>query len=192
MFNRLTILFLATVLLLYNKSIAQSNSYVFRHIDQHDGLAHNNVLDITQDTRGFMWLMTRNGLQRYDGSRFTNYSESFHISVEPNNDANIYADSNSVIWIPKITDLQKLETAKNTFTSCQPGQLLFDKRLKPGSFTDEHGKTTMLTKQGSFFYDETKKRYSWETLNLHPFTQNKTNYFSTDRNTGDTWSSTLR
>jgi len=172
-----------------NKNFAQqSNHYVFRHIDQHDGLAHNNVLDITQDRRGFMWLMTRNGLQRYDGSRFVNYSESFPISVEPNNDANIYVDSNNVIWIPKITELQKLETTKNKFTSYQPEQLLHNKLLKPDSFADEHGKTIMLVKQGSFFYDNAKGKYTWQTLSLHPFTQSKTNFFTADRTTGNIWS----
>lgn len=39
-----------------------------------DGLVNNDVLNIYQDSRGFIWLCTRGGLSRYDGSRFTNYT----------------------------------------------------------------------------------------------------------------------
>lgn len=39
-----------------------------------DGLVNNDVLNIYQDTQGFIWLCTRGGLSRYDGSRFTNFT----------------------------------------------------------------------------------------------------------------------
>ncbi len=51
----------------------QMNNYSFRHITQLDGLINNNVFAITQDNRGFIWIGTQNGLQRYDGQRFVNY-----------------------------------------------------------------------------------------------------------------------
>ena len=53
----------------------QHNEYIFRHIDQRDGLLHNVVFAMTQDSNGFMWISTANGLQRYDGLRFKNYEK---------------------------------------------------------------------------------------------------------------------
>ncbi|RTL60695.1 MAG: hypothetical protein EKK37_00625 [Sphingobacteriales bacterium] len=47
--------------------------YTFRHIDQSGGLLNNNVSYIKQDAKGFIWIVTPGGLQRYDGSRFVNY-----------------------------------------------------------------------------------------------------------------------
>ncbi len=38
-----------------------------------DGLAHDQVDRIVQDSRGFMWFCTIDGLSRFDGYRFTNY-----------------------------------------------------------------------------------------------------------------------
>ena len=38
-----------------------------------NGLADNRVLCITQDSRGFMWFGTSEGLSRFDGNRFENY-----------------------------------------------------------------------------------------------------------------------
>jgi len=38
-----------------------------------DGLAHNIVDRIVQDSRGFLWFCTREGLSRFDGYQFTNF-----------------------------------------------------------------------------------------------------------------------
>lgn len=37
------------------------------------GLAHNYVLKVVADSRGFIWFATREGLSRFDGYTFTNY-----------------------------------------------------------------------------------------------------------------------
>ena len=51
----------------------QAQHYIFRHINTANGLANDNVQSIIQDSKGFMWLATDNGLQRYDGYIFTTY-----------------------------------------------------------------------------------------------------------------------
>src|SRR5262245_763910 len=42
----------------------------FRHLTTDDGLPNNRVEAILQDSRGFMWFGTIDGLARYDGYRF--------------------------------------------------------------------------------------------------------------------------
>lgn len=50
---------------------AQNGVHSFIHISRIDGgLASNDVYDIVQDDRGFYWIATDNGLQRYDGKRW--------------------------------------------------------------------------------------------------------------------------
>jgi hypothetical protein len=39
-----------------------------------DGLAHERVRCITRDSRGSLWFCTGDGLSRFDGYGFTNYS----------------------------------------------------------------------------------------------------------------------
>ncbi|HTM24670.1 MAG TPA: two-component regulator propeller domain-containing protein [Vicinamibacterales bacterium] len=39
-----------------------------------DGLAHNLIFRIVRDSRGYLWFCTREGLSRFDGYRFTNYT----------------------------------------------------------------------------------------------------------------------
>ncbi len=48
-------------------------NYGFTQITNRDGLTQNDVLCIFQDSRGFMWFGTNDGLNRYDGREFTPY-----------------------------------------------------------------------------------------------------------------------
>ncbi|MDO4163395.1 MAG: two-component regulator propeller domain-containing protein [Bacteroides sp.] len=43
------------------------------HFNTSDGLANNTVRNIFQDSKGFIWFATLNGLSRFDGNSFTNY-----------------------------------------------------------------------------------------------------------------------
>ena len=106
----------------------QNNNYFFRHIDQQDGLAHNNVYDITQDSKGFIWMVTTNGLQRYDGSRFLNFQEMLTNPYDPyTTEAVVNADNKTnCLWISKRGTIEKLELTKNRFTIYKPEQLLLD------------------------------------------------------------------
>lgn len=46
---------------------------VFQHLTQQDGLSQNTVNATFQDSEGFLWLATENGLNRYDGYRVHRY-----------------------------------------------------------------------------------------------------------------------
>ena len=47
-----------------------SYQYYFESLDMQDGLSQNSVSCILQDSHGFMWFATRNGLNRYDSQEF--------------------------------------------------------------------------------------------------------------------------
>jgi two-component system sensor histidine kinase ChiS len=53
---------------------AQPSTAIFEYLSTDDGLAQNHVFHITQDTDGFMWFSTMDGLSKYDGFTFTNYN----------------------------------------------------------------------------------------------------------------------
>jgi signal transduction histidine kinase/ligand-binding sensor domain-containing protein len=55
------------------RTAAQPPAWSFRHITAYEGLASNTVRGIIQDERGFMWISTFNGLQRYDGYEYATY-----------------------------------------------------------------------------------------------------------------------
>ncbi len=62
------------LLLSFNQNIsAQNETLRFEHIGIEEGLSNNNVLAIFQDSKGYMWFGTEDGLNKYDGYSFTKY-----------------------------------------------------------------------------------------------------------------------
>jgi ligand-binding sensor domain-containing protein len=66
------IVLLAVFFLFVCSAAAQTPPYY--HYTTKDGLASNTVLDLMQDSEGYMWFATNNGISRFDGKRFINYS----------------------------------------------------------------------------------------------------------------------
>ena len=54
-------------------SFAAAQQLPLKSYTTSDGLAHNNVISIVKDSRGFLWFCTEDGLSRFDGYTFTNY-----------------------------------------------------------------------------------------------------------------------
>lgn len=63
-------------------SFALENSFdlSFSHINKGDGLSDDMVFSIFQDSSGYIWIGTSNGLNRYDGYNITNF---FHKPDSP-------------------------------------------------------------------------------------------------------------
>ena len=68
---RVAIYFLLTAF--YSVINAQPKQLQFRYLTPKDGLSSSEVTCIMQDHRGFMWIGTYEGLNRYDGYNFTVY-----------------------------------------------------------------------------------------------------------------------
>lgn len=64
------------LLLIFDTAVAQNRVKQFRNISLEQGLSQSNVFAITQDTLGFMWVGTGDGLNRYDSRNFKVYRPS--------------------------------------------------------------------------------------------------------------------
>lgn len=69
-------LYIIVLLLLLYKVASAQQGFAFTHITTDDGtgLASNLVTSLHQDEKGFIWVGTGNGLQRFDGSKFIGMS----------------------------------------------------------------------------------------------------------------------
>ncbi len=66
------------------------------------GLSNNNVISITQDNDGFIWIATKDGLNRFDSNTFEVFknSESGSNSISSNVLNCVYADKHDdIVWI---------------------------------------------------------------------------------------------
>ena len=80
---------------------AQDNSIRFERISAEQGLSQSVVLDILQDSQGFIWFGTQDGLNRYDGYEFVVYK---HDPEDPNSLSNdliqsICIDRDDGLWV---------------------------------------------------------------------------------------------
>lgn len=86
-------------LFIYVCSSGQGN-LKFRHLSINDGLSHSNVRGILQDRQGFMWFSTDDGLDKYDGYKFTVYKNDPNDSTSLGHNGlwRIMEDRNGNIW----------------------------------------------------------------------------------------------
>ena len=54
-------------------TFSQKANPKFSHLTNSDGLSQNTVFSIVKDYKGFMWFATDEGLNKYDGYKFTVY-----------------------------------------------------------------------------------------------------------------------
>ena len=72
---------------------------IFDQLTVDDGLSQNSINDIYQDTNGFMWFATQDGLNRYDGYEFVQYNTDGDLPLPDNFVWDINEDSNGAIWV---------------------------------------------------------------------------------------------
>ena len=81
-----------------------------------DGLAANRVYSILQDSCGFMWFGTDDGLSRFDGIRFKNYYLSEYIdSTTSNSVRKIFIDHRGRMWIGLDNGIVIYDSKTDTF-----------------------------------------------------------------------------
>ena len=80
---------------------AQIGLLKFENLQTDAGLSQSNVTTILQDSKGFMWFGTRDGLNKYDGYKFTVYKNDpkNKNSIGNNNILAITEARDSNIWI---------------------------------------------------------------------------------------------
>ncbi len=94
------------------------NQISFRQLSVKEGLSQNSAISIAQDSIGFLWIATQNGLNKYDGRTFVNYPFDFLDITRPNYShlGKVYVDRKGHVWIiPLDKTLYKLNTASDVF-----------------------------------------------------------------------------
>jgi len=88
-------------LFIFSLSKSQRQPIKFEHIGTNLGLSQSNVICIYQDSRGFLWFGTRDGLNKYDGYKFIvyKYDISDTTSLSHNTVQDITEDQDGNLWI---------------------------------------------------------------------------------------------
>lgn len=89
------------ILLYFCSNIILSQTYLFNKVSVENGLTQNSVTCVLQDYRGFLWLGTYGGLNRYDGNKIVNfYSDANDPKTLSNNAVKVLLEDNDKnLWV---------------------------------------------------------------------------------------------
>lgn len=96
--------------------------FFFSHLGVEDGLSQVTVLNIFQDSDGYIWFGTRNGANRYDGYEFKVYQNEVNnpASISDNYIRKINEDKNKNRWIATSNGVNCLDYKTQQITRLYP------------------------------------------------------------------------
>ncbi|HJD74746.1 MAG TPA: response regulator [Bacteroides reticulotermitis] len=156
----------------------QISANIYKKYDVRSGLSGNCVRSILQDSIGYMWFATQDGLNRFNGIEFTNYGHSSESG--DNSYMNIVTicrhQDNNHIWVASTEKLYLFDSRQETFS-------VFDKQTEDGVSVnsafglayDHYGQLWIGTANGLFVYNEQKgtlRQYLHSLSNAHSLPDN--------------------
>ncbi|PQA53451.1 hybrid sensor histidine kinase/response regulator transcription factor [Siphonobacter curvatus] len=98
-------------------SFCQGQNIAFNHLGSENGLSQNSVLAITQDSRGFIWMGTRYGLNRYDTRNFSVFKNdpADSTTLSDNYILSLLSDSRGKLWVGTTQGLNYYDSRNNVF-----------------------------------------------------------------------------
>ena len=111
----------------------QTKQFSFRNLTVNEGLSQNSVVSITQDSIGYMWFATQDGLNKYDGRTFTHFNKQYQDVTRSNYTqlGQLITDSYGDLWSYSSNEIiEKYNYKSQTFdsiTTIQNGTILYRK-----------------------------------------------------------------
>jgi ligand-binding sensor domain-containing protein/nitrate/nitrite-specific signal transduction histidine kinase len=89
----------------------------FKQISVDQGLSQSSVLTILQDSNGFMWFGTEDGLNKFDGYEFSVYKHNPEDlnSLSSNTILSLYEDQSGELWIGTSRGLDRFDRNSDTW-----------------------------------------------------------------------------
>jgi ligand-binding sensor domain-containing protein len=140
---------------------AQYREYFFTHYGKREGLASNEASSIVQDEKGFLWIGTLNGLQRFDGTRFLTFRKSGGSNMPSSYIVDLHFDKQKRLWVVfgggklGIFDRQKFRFAEVHVDTSDPNVL----RRRKQVIEDASGNIYLVVPRFIFFYNETAGKF---------------------------------
>jgi ligand-binding sensor domain-containing protein/serine phosphatase RsbU (regulator of sigma subunit) len=162
--------------------IGQNHYYKFEHLSIEQGLSQSVINCMLQDSYGYMWFGTQDGLNRYDGYSFKSYKHdpTDTTSISGNWIYSITEDKEGNIWIGTRSGLNKFNRFENKF------QRFFHDPGNDNSISDNYVHGVFIDKEGKLWikasdvlnkYDIEEQKFSQYNYYVDPL-----NSYSRNRN----------
>ena len=163
-FRYLIIVFISIIY--YSKSFSETTQMIYENFSDEDGLISNKVKTVYQDSWGYMWFGTVNGLSRFDGYEFVNfeYNPEDTSSLIGKEIQHIGEDSNGYLWV-----------------ATNGGLNMYDHSLKQFiRYTNDHNNSYSLSANhvNSFVNDSLNNLWVCTTKGLQYFNRQEHKFYS--------------
>jgi len=115
--NILFVLLFWSTLPLFSSNYSGSLDVKFKQISLKEGLSQSTVFNILQDSIGYLWIATDDGLNRYDGYKFTLFKNDKNDpqSLMDNTVLSLFLHKNHFLWLGTNRGLSCYDTYLNKF-----------------------------------------------------------------------------
>ncbi len=186
---------LITLLLIISLQGGANDTLSFRQLTFQDGLSQGVFRDILQDDKGFIWLATFAGLNRFDGNEVVVYEADGETgSLENHEIFSLYQDGQHQLWVGTHNHLYALNRESQTFRKIQTAWSSQSDLIIYDIFEDRSRMLWVGTNQGIASFDRTTQKL----VKSHFFTSrsNATSevscYAIEECENGDLWFATNR
>jgi ligand-binding sensor domain-containing protein len=151
---------------------SRGQTYPYREYTIDDGMPQSESMSVFQDSRGFIWIPTRNGLARFDGHTFIPYLRKD--GLPSNNVTRVFEDRAGTIWAVTVNGLARFNG--RNFNSYPLPDSLGIKNMGMGC---DYGDTATFLLSGAVSTDRDKillfrKGKYYDYSSLHPALAGKT------------------
>jgi ligand-binding sensor domain-containing protein len=161
---------------------SQKNQTLFHQLTTENGLSNNSITCVFKNSKGFIWIGTIDGLNRYDGYNFTVFKHisSDSLSISDNFISTIVEDSKGNLWIgTQGGGLNKYDPVLNRFTSFFYD--IKDSTSLPSNFIFHHN--SMLLDNDTLLWIGTNNGLCCLNLKTNKFKRFTLNYQNFPQNT---------
>lgn len=153
---------------------AAGEHYYFRNLNIQNGLSQNTVNAILQDSKGFMWFGTKDGLNRYDGLSFRKFKHDVNSERSLGNNfiTFLYEDAAGSIWVGTDVGLYIYYPVKDTFThftQLSEENTKIERAVSTITGDDAGNVWIAVESQGIFCYNLQSGQLKNHTLKKFPF-----------------------
>lgn len=181
----------------YNSSVAELDKINFNNLSTNDGLTSDLITYIYQDSIGYMWIGTKDGLNQYNGNMVVQYTYEYENEKSLTSPCitSINEDSYGNIWVGTDSGLNIINRDKDKVIRIESGEynedILSDYEIT-SIYRDSYGVMWVGTINGLNRYDEKNNKF----IKYYSDGTNKsiTNNYITDideNESGELWISTM-
>jgi signal transduction histidine kinase/ligand-binding sensor domain-containing protein len=158
-----TVIIINLVIILYAgfDVYADFKNITFKNVNIEQGISQSTIDVIFQDSKGYIWLGTNDGLNKYNGYDFKvyNYEEDKN-SISNSHITDITEDNNGNIWISTANGVNKLDPKTDQITNYTEENTLISSNNATEIMVSKDNKVIVATSDGLSIYDEKKNKFN--------------------------------